>query len=277
MADVDMRGWVLATVILAVAPAWAGESDLERRVRILEQRLSSRALMEMMQQVDQLQREVQSLRGQVEALENTLAKLRKSQKQQYLDLDGRLRRLEGGEAVPEEGSAAPVEAQPPSASQSVPSEQSTAMAQQKSGILAPVKPNVVLVPPSEEQKKAYRQAYDKLQAGHFEAAIEAFTTFLQQTPQTTLSANAYYWLGEAYYVKRDFNAAQASFRQVVERFPSSSKVPDALLKLGYVAYEQGHWQDARSYLDQVIQRFPDTHASRLAAERLERMRREGRV
>lgn len=275
MVAVDMRrGWLLAAMLVTM-PVWAGDDveRLERRVQVLEQRLSSRALMEMMQQVDQLQREVQSLRGQVETLENTLGRVRESQKQQYLDLDGRLRRLEGGEAVMSDTPAAAAEEVPPSP----PREAAPPQVQPQVETPVAVPAGIELKPPTEKAKEEYRRAYDTLQAGHFDAAIQAFTGFLQRHPATTLSANAYYWLGEAYYVKRDFNAARDAFRQVIEHYPSSLKVPDALLKLGYVAYEQRQWKAARQFLDEVLQRFPESRAAQLAAERLERMKQEARI
>jgi len=275
MVAVDMRrGWLLSAM-LATMPVWAGDDveRLERRVQVLEQRLSSQALMEMMQQVDQLQREVQSLRGQVETLENTLSRVRESQKQQYLDLDGRLRRLEGGQAASSDTPLA-AEAPPEPPREAVPPK---VQPQQRVETPVAVQLGIELEPPGEEAKKEYRRAYDKLQAGHFDAAIQAFTGFLQHHPATTLSANAYYWLGEAYYVKRDFNAAGDAFRQVIEHYPASLKVPDALLKLGYVAYEQHQWKAAREFLEEVQRRFPDSRAAQLAAERLERMQQEGRI
>ncbi len=274
MAVNDMpRGWLMAWV-LVTSSVHAGESELERRVRILEQRLSSQALMEMMQQVNQLQQEVQALRGRVETLENVLKRIQDGQKRQYLDLDGRIRRLEGREPAPVEEAGTPLEGQPPAVDTSVSGEPA---AERPSVTVPPSHLAQAPIPPSEKAKQSYRKAYNQLQAGHFDAAITAFTRFLEQHPQTTLSANAYYWLGEAYYVKRDFNAARESFRQVVEHFPASLKVPDALLKLGYVAYEQGRWKEARSLLKDVIRRYPDTHAARLAANRLERMKREGKA
>jgi len=262
-------------LLFAVSTTWAGESELERRVRILEQRLSSRALMEMMQQVTQLQQEVQALRGQVETLENALKRAREGQKRQYLDLDGRLRRLEGrAPASAAEGGDTASTAPPPIPADAAVAAPSPAGSVEKAD--ASPQPAAALAPPSEKAKRHYRKAYEQLQAGHFDAAITAFTRFLQHYPRTTLSANAYYWLGEAYYVKRDFKAAREAFRQVVERYPSSLKVPDAQLKLGYVAYEQGRWKDARDILENVIRRFPNTHAAGLAANRLARMKREGK-
>ncbi len=60
-----------------------------------------------------------------------------------------------------------------------------------------------------------------------------FQQFLQSYPQSSLADNAQYWLGESYYVTRDFQNAAAAFQTVLDRWPDSRKAPDALLKLGY--------------------------------------------
>lgn len=234
------RGLALGLLAFAVQ---AQEPDLEARVRLLEQRLSSRALVEMLQRVDQLQHEVQALRGQVETLQNQVERLRRDMAERSLTVD---EGANGGTGEP--GSAEP---------------QTPASVQTREAS-------------SEVVRQAYRRAFDQLQAGHYDAAIDAFSEFLQRHPESPLAANAYYWLGEAYYVKRDFRAAGDAFSQVVAHFPASPKAADAALKLGYVAYEQRRWQEARRRLEEVVRRFPGTQAARLAEERLARMKREGR-
>ncbi len=242
---VPERLFLLAALALAAVPGPAADRDLEARVQALERRLSSRVLMEMLQRLDQLQQEVQALRGQMETLQYQVDRLRQAQNPP----------------------AAPAPVPAPPETTVPPPEPAPAAAVQSDGTDTS----------AEAVRQAYRQAFDQLQAGHYDAAINAFSEFLQRYPEAPLAANAYYWLGEAYYVKRDFPAAREAFRQVVERFPASPKAADALLKLGYVAFEQGRWQDARRRLQAVVERFPGTRAARLAADRLERMRREGRI
>ncbi|BCX88455.1 hypothetical protein MIN45_P0824 [Methylomarinovum tepidoasis] len=232
---------VLALGLAAAFPALAGDEDLERRVRLLEQRLSSQALMDMLQRVDALQREVQALRGQVEALQHEVDRLRQS--------------APSGTAPAAVTSAPEAPPVPPAAEAASP----LAVEDQAQ----PADPEAI--------RQAYRQAFDLLQAGHYDAAIDAFSTFLQRHPDSPLAPNAYYWLGEAYYVKRDFRAAADAFGQVVAHFPGSAKVPDALLKLGYIAEARGDRQAARRYLEKVRDTWPTAHAAKLAAERLARM------
>ena len=91
-----------------------------------------------------------------------------------------------------------------------------------------------------------------------------------------MADNAQYWLGESYYVTRDFAAGLKAFRLVVDKYPDSRKLPDALLKIGYCDYELQNWKTARAALGQVAQQFPDTTAARLAQQRLVKMDGEGR-
>jgi tol-pal system protein YbgF len=118
---------------------------------------------------------------------------------------------------------------------------------------------------------AYARAYETLKGGDYGAAIGQFRDFMQAYPQSGLLDNAQYWMGEAYYVTRDYEHAAAAFRAVGERWPDSRKAPDALLKLGYTLQEQKRLPEARTTLRQVVQRFPGSDAARLAAERLQKL------
>lgn len=115
---------------------------------------------------------------------------------------------------------------------------------------------------------AYNQAFDTLKGGKYADALVAFKQFLQAYPQSTLADNAQYWLGESYYVTRDFQSAAAAFQTLLDRWPASRKAPDALLKLGYTQAELQHTAQARATLAQVSTRYPGTDAANLAAARL---------
>lgn len=124
-------------------------------------------------------------------------------------------------------------------------------------------------------RDAYQAAFALLREARYEEAKQAFGNFLDSYPQSALTPNAWYWLGEVNYVNKDFDTAVGQFRKVVDGFPQSNKTPDAWLKLGYCHYELGQWDKAREALRAVAQRFPEHAAAGLANERLERMTREG--
>ena len=89
-----------------------------------------------------------------------------------------------------------------------------------------------------------------------------------------MADNAQYWLGEAYYVNKQYPESLAAFQRVVEKFPGSRKLPDALLKIGYCDYELKDYSAARSALEQVAAKYPDSASARLAQQRLEKMAAE---
>ena len=99
-----------ALAALAAAPAIAqsqGEriGALEQRMGVVEQKLDNQALLEMARQLDALSAEVRTLRGELETLQHDLDASRRQQRDQYVDLDTRLRTAETALAAAQ--SAAP--------------------------------------------------------------------------------------------------------------------------------------------------------------------------
>ncbi len=237
---------VLAVWLTLASLAAPAEVRLEDRVTRLEQLVNGRGLVEMLTQLEQLQREVQALRGEVELQGHELQQLKARQRDLYVDLDRRLQQLEAGAAP----SGAP--ATPAGTGAATPS------------------------PGSADAARAdYQRALDILREGRYRQAGEAFQAFLKTHPGSAYADNAQYWLAETYYVTRQFDAALAEFEKVLKQYPGSSKIPDARLKIGFIQYEKGHWDQAREALQQVVAEHPGTTAARLAAERLARMKREG--
>jgi tol-pal system protein YbgF len=105
----------------------------------------------------------------------------------------------------------------------------------------------------------------------FDAAVDAFTTFLRSYPDGRYAPNAHYWLGELYLViePADPEAARQAFTLLLNEYPDNAKVPDALYKLGRVQYIKGNPQRAREYLERVIREYPDSSAARLAGDFLD--------
>jgi tol-pal system protein YbgF len=251
------------------------KDELEARVQQLERRLDSRSLVSLMEQVSALQREVQQLRGDIEVQTHSMESLQKRQRDLYLDIDRRLHRLEAGGVqgqtdVP--GTAAVVPARPggapgapPPAAPFTPPRSSTATGSAAaSAALNPA-----------EQRKDYDRALEQLKEGRYTEASSAFQDFLKKHPGSSYADNAQYWLGEVYYVTRQFQLALSEFGKVVDGYPDSTKIADAKLKIGYIQYELKDWTKAREMLAQVVQAYPGTTTARLAQERLDRMKREG--
>ncbi|MBE0402988.1 tol-pal system protein YbgF [Halomonas citrativorans] len=190
-------------------------------------------------QVEEHTQEIQQLRGQIEELRHQLEQLRRQSQQQYLDIEDRL--MSSGPS-PIEQSTPQVE---PEAAQEV--------------ISAPSARNV-----SDDAQADYQAAFAHVQARQFEEAIQAFDEFVTAHPDTSLTSNGYYWLGELYAAEGQLDNADAAFSRVITDFDSSSKVPDALYKLGLVKARQGDAERSRELLEQVRDDYPQSSAAGLA-------------
>jgi tol-pal system protein YbgF len=115
----------------------------------------------------------------------------------------------------------------------------------------------------------YRAAVEMLKSGHHDEAIIALRAFIQHYPRHDYADNAQYWLGEAFYVQKDYPHALAEFRATIETYPRGNKVPDALLKVGYCYQALGQTEKARATLEQVVNLYPKSEPAVLAAKRLE--------
>ena len=259
-------------LLLCTLPAHAvSKSELDARLKAVERKLDSQALMQLLEQVESLQREVQQLRGEIEVQSHELQGMKKRQRDLYLDIDRRLNRLETGASNGQAaGAAAPPVPQPPAAAGAA----APALAPAGAPPTASA-PKTAAAAGAATAREEYDRALGILRDGRYQEAAAAFRKFLADHPGSSYADNAQYWLGEVHYVTRDFKTALQEFGKVIEQYPNSPKVADARLKLGYIKYELKDWQGARRALQRVVADFPKSTAARLAQERLERMKKEG--
>ena len=307
---------LVVPALLALASAADAQSrpsvdTLDARLARVE-RVLDQSLLEQLQRVDALERQLRELRGENEALANELERLTRRERDLYEDTDGRLTAIEeaiesgaiygpsaggldetlvdggvgagtgglggGGGALDLTGDGDGQDASPG---------RFTGGGTDGAGLpptLAELDFGDGPRPPegrvrdsaSAAEKTAYTQAYDLLARGRNDEAVARFDEFLRSYPDGPYSDNAWYWQGEAMYARRRFDDAVRNFRVVVEAFPNGPKVPDARLKIGYSLYEQGEYAAARELLTAVQDEYPGRSAAVLARKRLQQMDREGR-
>lgn len=245
--------------------------DMSRMGRLID----NRAMLDMIQLVDQLSDEISQLNGQIEQQGFDLDSIKKRQRELYLDIDRRLRDLESGTAarasvgsinVPQVETPTP---SAPAAEQSSATEPAASMTETTASVSQT--PSVT----QSEEKEAYQAAFDTLKEGRYRQAKTELKTFLTRYPNSSYAGNAQYWLAEAHYVTRDFEQGITEFKRVLDKYPTSNKVPDAMLKLGYTFYELKQFPQAKQILTDLQAKFPNETASRLAVKRLDRIRKEG--
>jgi tol-pal system protein YbgF len=251
----------LAAALVAAAPAHAQRTSLADRVAALEARAATPAVsVELLNQIAQLRTELQALRSQVEELQQQNEQLRNSARVQYLDLDSRVMRLEGGGA-PASGAPALIDVPAADASASTPPA-SAASARPAAGAATGT------VAPVASEQASYDAAFAHLKAGDYAAAARAFDAFLRDYPAGAFAPNARYWLGESYYVTQNYRLALPQFQAIVEQHPQHDKAPGALLKVGLTHQGLKDFSAAERALREVTQRYPNTDAARAAVDRL---------
>jgi len=115
----------------------------------------------------------------------------------------------------------------------------------------------------------YKDAYETFQKGNLEAARRKFEAFLKQYPNTELSDNAQFWVGETYYLKKDFEKAILEYEKAISKYPEGDKIPAALFKQALAFLELGDKTNARILLKRVIERYPHSEQAEMAKKRLE--------
>lgn len=259
-----------ATAAHAADPATERRlGDIDNRLNQLEGVLGNKVLMEMLQRIENMQRELQAARDSTERTAYELEGIKDRQRELYQDIDRRLRALETAKPGP---ALAP---QPPEDAITTPPPDDATPPADPVAEPAPVDEAPTDGTAGADNGQAYRDAFDLLKNGQYDKSIAAFNRFLADYPQSIYASNAQYWLAEANYVSSNYERATAEFNKVIEQYPDSSKVPDARLKLGFTYYELEQWDRARAVLDEVIRQHPNTTVARLAESRLQRMDREG--
>ena len=252
------------------------------------------AMVDLVIQIQQLQDEVRMLRGMLEDQTMELENLSNRQRDQYLDLDQRITGLRSmpsgplvragagttfdadGAAVTTygtEGATAQVE---PALREDMP-EVRPALDTPSSvtGIAPPDTQARDFAASPEDEKADYDRAFQSLKDLKYADAATQFSAFVQKYPNSDYADNAQYWLGESYYVTRNYDIALEAFQGLLSTYPDSSKVADGLLKIGYTHYELQQWDQARAALVQVQEQYPGTTLARLAGSRLRSMKLEG--
>ena len=249
----------LAAVLAAgAAPAFAqglfDDNEARRRVELLRQSIETNqrameerltkiegaasdrgALIELSTQLEALRGDMSRMRGQIEVIGNQIDTADKRQKDLYLDIDTRLRKLEQTR------------------------EQQSAVTE---------KPPMAEAEASPAETKAYQAALDQFKLGQYALAVSAMQGFMVTYPSSSLAPNAQYWIGMAYSGQRDYKSAISAQRKLLAAWPDNPKAPDAMLSIASAQETMGARGEAQKTLQELIARYPGSGASVSARQRL---------
>lgn len=191
----------------------------------------SRNQIDFANQVEAIKAEIAKLRGQIEVLTYELEAAQKRQKDFYVDLDNRLRKLE----------------QPP----------------------ADVRSEAPKTDPALETRD-YEAALAGLKASKFREAALSFVAFIKAYPNSTLAASAHYWGAYAHAQAKDHAGAAELFGKFAASWPNDERAPGALesriASLEAIKDPKG----AKAALEQLAERYPNSEAGKRAKLRLKK-------
>jgi tol-pal system protein YbgF len=134
-------------------------------------------------------------------------------------------------------------------------------------------PNPQVSPNGERSDKLeYERLLALFRDGDLDGARQGFAGFLRDYPNSDLSPNARYWLGESYYGKKDYKQAIDSYDRVELDFPQSEKVPSAILKKGYAYLAMKDKKRASSAFKQVVTLYPRSPEAGKASDKLAQLK-----
>ena len=201
---------LLVALMLPAAPVMAQRASLAERVDALEAHAADdSAKLETLNQINALKQEVRNLRGQVEELQQQLNQQKEAARNQYLDIDGRLNRIESANK-PAGGN-----------------DQNAPATQPEAGAPAEIVPAIS----NGNDRTDYDAALKSLRGGDYVKSSRSFKAFIERWPKSPLIPNARYWLGESYYATGNYEMAAQQFKQVVDTYPTHPKAADAAVKL----------------------------------------------
>lgn len=225
---------------------------IAERLAKVEDALKNQPVLGLVSQIEALREELRQLRGQIEVVSNNIDMAAKRQRDMYVDLDTRLRRLEqpaaGGAPAAPAPSAAPA----------------------ATGSVAPAQ--IAPAPGAADEGRVYEAAQNQRRIGNYQGAIIAFQSFITQYPRSTLAPRAQYWIGDSYFNLRDFKSAIANQQKLINAYPDSPSVPDALLNIASSQVELGDTAAARKTMDGLVERYPASEAAEKAKRRLATLR-----
>ena len=101
----------------------------------------------------------------------------------------------------------------------------------------------------------YDAAQADLQRKNFVAAEKNFQRIIDDYPHYKLRPNAYYWLGETFYARKDYNKAAMAFLDGKRQYPNSPKAGHNLYKLAMSLHFLGESKEACIALDEVEKKY----------------------
>lgn len=221
--------------------------DLEVRIQKLE--ASNELLLgnqvKQNAQLESVRQDIARLVGQVEVLINDADQAQKRQKDFYIDLDNRLRKVESTVSQLQQNIT------------------------QLQTVATPAKVEPPPVDPAQESRD-YEAAIAALRAGKNVDAAIGFKQFIKAWPKSGFQPGANFWLGTALMQAHDLEGARDTYARVAATWPDDILAPDALLGQANAEQELKDAKASKATLEKLVAKYPTSEAAKTAKLRLKK-------
>ena len=194
----------------------------------------------LLQKIENLQKEIESLRNLVEENAYLIERYQELQQQRYLDLDKRLHDILSSEIKAIDDKNLEI-----SSDEDEPNQLNN-----------PVEMDV------------YRKALELFDSSRYAEALRKFRELIVSFPEGNYTADAYFWSGELYLAQNQNEDARENYLVVVRKYINHNRAPDSLYKLGLIEELLGNKEVAKEYFLQLNNEYPNTGSAELAKKSL---------
>lgn len=230
-----------ATLPLSARAGLFDDEEARTRIEQLREQVSelgkrgdtiNRNQIDFANQLEAIKSDIAKLRGQLEVQAYALDAAEKRQKDFYIDLDNRLRKLE------------------------------QASVQAKAA--EPAKPDPTL------ETRDYEGALADLKASKFKEAAASFLAFIKTYPNSSLAPSAYYWGAYAHAQAKDHAVAAELFGRFSTDWPNDERTPLALESRAASLEALKDLKGARAALELLADNYPNSDAGKRAKLKLKK-------
>ena len=125
---------------------------------------------------------------------------------------------------------------------------------------------------STKKEDLYSSAYSLYKDGRYEEAILKFKDFLKKYPNSNLSDNAWFWIGESYMGLKRYEKAILAYHEVIKKHPKGNKVPASMLRQAQAFLKIKDKTSAKVILKRLIRKFPRSSEAKIARKLLRKIR-----
>ena len=113
----------------------------------------------------------------------------------------------------------------------------------------------------DQEKQDYELALEALKKADYNTAERKFQKFITDYPYSSLLSNIYFWYGEIYFRKEEYENAGIFFLSGYRKFPRGIKASDSLLKLAMTLDKLDKSDETCKIIDKLQTEFKERSLS----------------